>query len=65
MPAPMIDKKVVVQLIGLLSESRTIESLSIELGVSPRTVYRYLTRLTEGGVHVVGSLTRPTEYKII
>ena len=64
MPTPKRDKKVVVQLIGLLREPKTVEDLSEALGVTPRTVYRYLTRLAEGGVQIVGSLTRPTRYKI-
>ena len=63
-PAPNIALSVFQKLVDLLETPRTIEDLCSEMLISRRTVYRYLTRLADSGVPVVGSLKRPTRYYI-
>ena len=65
MPDPRMDPIRIQRLLDLLETPRTIEELMTALGVKRRSVYRYLTRLEESGAEIVGTLSRPTKYRIL
>ena len=64
-PAPQTPESVITYLVQLLAKPLTVDDLAEALGVSRRTVYRYLTKLANSGAPIVASLTRPTEYRIL
>lgn len=63
--APFIDPSVFARLHRLLKTPKTIDELRAYLCVSRRTIYRYLSRMSEDGVTLSASLTRPTKYHIL
>lgn len=49
-----------------LKAARTLSELEQEIGISRRTVFRYLTILKNRGCNVIrDGLTRPTKYRIL
>ena len=63
-PTPKTDPQVFQILFDLLQTPRTVAELAEALVVTPRSVYRYLTKLERKGITVQASLSRPTKYHV-
>ena len=60
-----IDEKKLKKMVKKLSRPRTVDELAELVGISRRTVFRWLSVLDDQGVRVYrANLGRPTKYQI-
>ena len=57
-------RKDFARMIKLLQKPRTMRELTENLGVTNRTIYRWLDALEEEGQHIEATRKRPVHYRL-